>query len=231
MQVRLAGPADRPQVVATMVAAFEFYPAWRFFAGPAPPGPDAAGPAPGTVPPGPDAAAVSALLAGYFFDKRATAGTMWITGGAEAVALWDAPAAAGPAAAAGGPAAAAGSGAGVPPGAAGELERSFRAAAGEQVWARLARYDEAVAAVRPRGPLWYLGVLATRPGYQGRGLAGRVLAPALAAADAQRLRCGLETSTQANCEYYRRHGFTVTAEVRVPGGPDTWWLQREPGPA
>jgi ribosomal protein S18 acetylase RimI-like enzyme len=215
MQVRPAGPADRPQVVATMMAAFAFYPAWRFFAGPA---------QPGMAPPGtPDAAAVSALLAGYFFDKRAAAGTIWMTGGAEAVALWDAPdQAAAPAA---------GSAAGVPAGAAGELERSFRAAAGEQVWARLARYDEAVAAVRPPGPLWYLGVLATRPGYQGRGLAGRVLAPALAAADAQRLPCGLETSTRANCEYYRRHGFAVTAEVRVPDGPATWWLQREPRPA
>ncbi len=208
MQVRPAGPADRPQVVATIVAAFEFYPAWRFFAGP-------------------DAAAASTALAGYFFDKRAAAGTVWMTGGAEAVALWDAPAAAAAPAAAGGPAAAARG----PAGPAGELERSFRAAAGEQVWARMARYDEAVAAARPRGPLWYLGVLATRPGCQGRGLAGRVLAPALAAADAQRLPCGLETSTQANCEYYRRHGFAVTAEVPVPGGPATWWLQREPRPA
>lgn len=154
----------------------------------------------------------SALFAGALFDARVTGGTIWLTDRAESVALWDSPTASGHHSA-------------------GETAQArLRAVASDAVIARLDSYHAAVDVMRPRRPHWYLGVLATQPSQQGRGLAAEVLAPTLAIADADGLVCGLETSAAANCAYYQRHGFAVTAPIAVPGGPPTWWLQRSPHP-
>ncbi len=87
-------------------------------------------------------------------------------------------------------------------------------------------YEAALDAVGPVRPYWYLGVLATHPDHQGRGLATTVLRPGLAAADAEGWDCWLETSTPANKAFYAGRGFTGSVAVDIPGGPPTWWLRR-----
>lgn len=103
---------------------------------------------------------------------------------------------------------------------------SFRAEVGDDIWSRLQRYDSALEAIAPARPFWYLGVLATHPDHQRRGLATAVLEPGLAEADADGWDCWLETSTPANKAFYAGRGFTAAVPVDIPDGPPTWWLRR-----
>ncbi len=70
--VRPARPADRADVVATVVAAFTGDPAWGWFLGS-------------------DFDRLAPAFAGALFDRRVGAGQVWITGAADSVALWEAP--------------------------------------------------------------------------------------------------------------------------------------------
>lgn len=106
------------------------------------------------------------------------------------------------------------------------LWEAFRADVGEEIWTRLEVYDTSTTAAAPARPYWYLGVLATHPDAQGRGLATAVLRPGQAAADAEEWDCWLETSTAANKSFYAGRGFTESVPFDVPGGPPTWWLRR-----
>ncbi len=109
----------------------------------------------------------------------------------------------------------------------------FRRDAGEEAWTRLAAYNQALDALAPAEPFWYLGVLATHPARRREGLASAVLAPALERADRDGLACCLETSTDANRRFYEARGFVESRRVPLAGGPPTWWLRRaapEPRP-
>lgn len=106
---------------------------------------------------------------------------------------------------------------------------AFRDEVGDEIWGRIETYEGALDAAAPPRPYWYLGVLATQPDHQGRGLATQVLRPGLAAADAEGWDCWLETSTPANKAFYAARGFTEGIEVDIPGGPPTWWLRRRAG--
>jgi ribosomal protein S18 acetylase RimI-like enzyme len=76
---------------------------------------------------------------------------------------------------------------------------------------------------------WYLMILGVDPEHQGRGVGSSLIAPTLARADADRLRCYLETAKERNVEFYRRHGFAVRHEEHIPGGgPKVWMMVREP---
>lgn len=80
---------------------------------------------------------------------------------------------------------------------------------------------------RPAEPVWFLGSVGVLPRRQGQGLGRSVIAPGLAAADEAEVPAFLETSTPANVEFYRRLGFEVTAEVKLPDdGPLTWAMLR-----
>ncbi|WP_211323634.1 GNAT family N-acetyltransferase [Prauserella marina] len=82
---------------------------------------------------------------------------------------------------------------------------------------------------RPTTPAWFLGSVGVRPETQGRGLGKAVIEPGLLAADEQRATAYLETSLPANVMLYRKLGFEVTAEVKLPeGGPLTWAMYRDP---
>lgn len=147
------------------------------------------------------------IFAGALFDQRVAQGTVWMTMDASSVSMWDRP---------GGP---------------DRQDRdqawvAFHASAGADVEERLAAYDQALKAVGPAQPYWYLGVLATRPEAAGRGGATRVLGQGLACAGADGLPAVLETSTPANRAFYGRRGFTEAIDVHLPGGPPTWWLVR-----
>ncbi len=94
--------------------------------------------------------------------------------------------------------------------------------------ARVDLFESIMADAHPAAPHWYLGVLVTRPGAQGRGRASALLADGLAVADADGLPCALETGTAPNVAFYARRGFEVRAERSLPGGPEVWLMARPP---
>lgn len=145
------------------------------------------------------------------FDIRVASNNVWVTDDLAATAMWDSP-----------------DKGDVAPGHAESVWARYRAIAGEAAFERLAVYHEAVAAVAPAEPHWYLGVLATHPQRQREGLAIALLTPMLNEADRLGLACCLETSTAENRRFYERRGFTQSTEIVLPGGPPTWWLRRVP---
>ena len=82
----------------------------------------------------------------------------------------------------------------------------------------------------PEAPHWYLSVLGTDPSHQGEGLGSAVIAPILAECDRLEIPAYLETGTERNVHFYVRHGFKVTDEVQMPGGPPMWLMWRDPSP-
>jgi len=76
---------------------------------------------------------------------------------------------------------------------------------------------------------WYLWALGVEPSAQGQGIGGGLLGPVLARADAEGLPCYLETETERNVVFYRKHGFGVLTEEVVPGhGLMLWTMARSP---
>lgn len=75
---------------------------------------------------------------------------------------------------------------------------------------------------------WYLMVLGVDPPGQGRGVGGALMQPVLARADREGLPCYLETAKEINVRFYSKHGFEVTVEDNIPGGPRYWTMTREP---
>ena len=149
---------------------------------------------------------------GVLLDLRRAGGEVWAAGGGAAVAMWDPP---------GGlltrPS--------VDPWPA--LQETFTA----DERAKWAIYERLLGD-RGLDLHWYLGVLATDPVHQRRGLAAAAVAPVLAAADRTRTPAYLETASEANMTYYRRFGFAVEREADMPdGGPRCWLLRPEPKPA
>ena len=82
--------------------------------------------------------------------------------------------------------------------------------------------------IHPSQPHYYLEVLGTDPVAQGRGLGASLLEPILARADAEGVGAYLESSKDVNVPYYRRFGFEVVTEVRIPNGPTVWPMWRDP---
>lgn len=82
--------------------------------------------------------------------------------------------------------------------------------------------------VHPAEPHWYLAVLGTDPAHQGRGIGSALLGPTLDRCDAEGIGAYLESSKEANIPFYRRHGFEVTGEVAMAGGPSVWPMWRDP---
>jgi ribosomal protein S18 acetylase RimI-like enzyme len=148
---------------------------------------------------------------GLLTDLRLAGGEVWVADGGGSVAMWD------------------------PPG-------GLYARPAEDPWppmhatftraeqARWASFDAAVAVPMDAPPHWYLGVLATEPGRQGRGLGSAVVGPVLAAADRTGQDAWLETMSERNLVLYGRLGFEVAREIALPdGGPTCWLLRRRPG--
>jgi len=79
-----------------------------------------------------------------------------------------------------------------------------------------------------RPPHWYLGILGTDPAAQGQGLGSAVLTPVLQQCDTDGIGAYLESSKERNIDFYARHGFRVTWELRMPRGPRMWAMWRDP---
>jgi GNAT superfamily N-acetyltransferase len=149
------------------------------------------------------------LFAAALFDTRVDARTVWVTSDVDAVAMCERRA-----------------DATTPSSDVVQRWRAYRDEAGEAAWDRLREYERAVDQARPSGPYWYVGVLATAPDRQRRGLATSVMGPVLDRADRDGVDCCLETSTLANKAFYAGRGFTESTTVHIAAGPPTWWLCR-----
>jgi ribosomal protein S18 acetylase RimI-like enzyme len=66
-------------------------------------------------------------------------------------------------------------------------------------------------------PHWYLQIIGVGPAYQGRGFCSRLLRPVLERIDRERMPCYLETNSGKNVAIYRRFGFEVVSEGKMPG--------------
>ena len=80
----------------------------------------------------------------------------------------------------------------------------------------------------PVEPHRYLFLLGTRPESQGRGLGSALMAPVLQTCDRDRVPAYLEATSERNKQLYTRHGFDVTDEIALPGGPTMWTMWRSP---
>lgn len=93
---------------------------------------------------------------------------------------------------------------------------------------RALRVLHAMDAVHPAEPHWYLNMVGTEPGLQGRGYGGAVIRSRLATCDATGLPAFLISSKDSNIPVYRALGFAVTGEIAIPGGPTLWPMLRPP---
>jgi len=80
----------------------------------------------------------------------------------------------------------------------------------------------------PDNPHYYLAVLGTDPAHQKMGIGSALMAPVLQSCDASGVPAYLENSNEHNTTFYTKHGFRVTAELRLPNGPPIWLMWRDP---
>ena len=75
------------------------------------------------------------------------------------------------------------------------------------------------------GPHWYLMLLAIEPSFQGQGIGGHLIERKLAEARQNGLPCYLETMTEKDVAFYRKHGFEVVFETEIhSGGLHVWMM-------
>ena len=94
--------------------------------------------------------------------------------------------------------------------------------------ARSIKYQAAVAKVHTKDEHWYLVSIGVDPNRRGMGLGTALIAPGLAAADAEGLPCYLETEKERNLPFYGRHRFDVSLHMEQPAGaaPQVWCMTR-----
>ncbi len=93
---------------------------------------------------------------------------------------------------------------------------------------RLLKLFEIFEEKRPEKPHYYLDFIGVKPEVQGRGYASALLGYTLDRLDNEGIPAYLESSNVRNNPLYERHGFRITEEVRIPGGPTLWCMWREP---
>jgi GNAT superfamily N-acetyltransferase len=75
----------------------------------------------------------------------------------------------------------------------------------------------------------HLLLLSVDPPHQGKGFAGALLRPVLAALDADGTACCLETQNPRNVPLYEHFGFRAKLHTRVPGTDVDHWVMVRPG--
>ena len=82
---------------------------------------------------------------------------------------------------------------------------------------------------QPPPAAWTLATIGVAPTVQGNGLGSSLLEVVLQHSDAHGRAIALETSSERNLGFYRRHGFVVWAVTEMPdGGPMVWSMIRDP---
>lgn len=87
---------------------------------------------------------------------------------------------------------------------------------------RMLQIMELLESTHPHEECWYLNLLAVESGAQGKGIGSALLRHVLERADADGVPAYLEATSPANRRLYERHGFEVTAELRVADCPPLW---------
>ena len=96
------------------------------------------------------------------------------------------------------------------------------------VVARFTVLGDLMEAAHPKEPHWYLGVVATDPEHQGRGLGARILKPVLEICDREGVPAYLESSNERNLPFYYRQGWIQSGEIEIPDGPTLFPMWRQP---
>ncbi len=99
-------------------------------------------------------------------------------------------------------------------------------AQGWRVARRWSEVFEALDALHPPEPHWYLGALGVDPGLHGRGIGSALLADWLEGVDRDARLAYLETDRVENVGFYRRVGFEVVDETAIFGA--RVWCMRRP---
>ena len=87
---------------------------------------------------------------------------------------------------------------------------------------------EAMQAVHPEEPHWYLAIIGSDPTVRGSGCGHALMRSRLDRCDAEHAPAYLESSNPDNIPYYNRFGFDVTGEIVMPDGPTLWPMWRGP---
>ena len=87
---------------------------------------------------------------------------------------------------------------------------------------------EAMQAVHPEEPHWYLAIIGSDPTMRGSGCGHALMRSRLDRCDAEHAPAYLESSNPDNIPYYNRFGFEVTGEIVMPDGPTLWPMWRRP---
>lgn len=88
---------------------------------------------------------------------------------------------------------------------------------------------EAIERGHPKALHWYLEYIGVERAGQGGGTGSALLRPMLERCDAEGIAAYLNAGSPRSRELYRRHGFAVTEEFRLPDdGPPLWRMWREP---
>jgi ribosomal protein S18 acetylase RimI-like enzyme len=66
-------------------------------------------------------------------------------------------------------------------------------------------------------PHWYLQIIGVDPAYHGQRFSSQLIRPMLERINREHLSCFLETNTEKNVAIYRRFGFEVVSEDKIPG--------------
>ena len=94
---------------------------------------------------------------------------------------------------------------------------------------RIVQHFGAIRKSNSRGPHWYLMMIGVDPVRQRQGLAGHLLQPVLAQADAAKLPCMLETAAEQSLSCFFQHGFEILNQSHLPDTQLRFWtLSRKP---
>lgn len=98
--------------------------------------------------------------------------------------------------------------------------------AGKDVMGRLSNLEEYASQIHKKHadfPHWHLSPIAVDPTFQGKGFARTLLNNMLERIDKEKVPCFLETQSENNVSIYKRYGFKVVEEGKIPNTNIIHW--------
>ncbi len=93
---------------------------------------------------------------------------------------------------------------------------------------RLNKLQTLIEREHPKEPHYYLFAIGTRYDAQGKGVGSSLLQSGVNRCDREGMPAYLENSNPRNFPLYKRYGFKVITEIKLPDGPSLWPMWREP---